>query len=160
MGLEFLETVGIDTINTRVRCLTEWLITRLLELRHGNGEPLVRLYGPTEPDMRGGAVALNVYDAGGRGIDHHTVEECANRRKISIRTGCFCNSGAGEMALGLEKRELDSCFEHGESRMSLDEFRQCIDGKSTGAVRISLGMVSNFADVQAVIEFLAEFRQG
>ncbi|MEW5939181.1 MAG: hypothetical protein AB1750_05950 [Chloroflexota bacterium] len=31
--------------------------------------------------------------------------------------------------------------------------RVCIDGKSSGAVRISVGMVTNFRDIQAVIEF-------
>jgi hypothetical protein len=36
---------------------------------------------------------------------------------------------------------------------SIDAFRKRIDGKSSGAVRISLGMVSNFNDVQAVLGF-------
>jgi hypothetical protein len=51
--------------------------------------------------------------------------------------------------------ELDVCFtrpEH-EDRLSIDDFRLCIDGKSSGAVRISVGMVTNFRDVQTVIEF-------
>ena len=28
------------------RCLTDWLLERLLALRHGNGRALVRIYGP------------------------------------------------------------------------------------------------------------------
>ena len=159
MGLDFMEEIGIDVIHTRVKTLTGWLITRLLELKHSNGRPLVRLYGPAGTKGRGGSVALNLYDASGRGIDHGVVERRANEHRISLRTGCFCNPGAGEMALGLGKSELDSCFANNESRMSLDEFRQCIDGKSTGAVRISLGMVSSFADVETVIECLGGFRQ-
>ena len=39
IGLRHLERVGIDTIQTRVRCLTGWLLTELLALRHGNGRP-------------------------------------------------------------------------------------------------------------------------
>ena len=42
--------------------------------------------------------------------------------------------------------------------MTLEEFRQCIVGKSTGAVRISLGLVTNFADVQQVLGLIADFR--
>jgi hypothetical protein len=33
----------------------------------------------------------------------------------------------------------------------------CIDGKSTGAVRASLGLVSNLADVEAFILFAESF---
>jgi hypothetical protein len=35
----------------------------------------------------------------------------------------------------------------------VDDFRLCIDGKSSGAVRVSVGLVSNFNDVQAFLEF-------
>ena len=54
---------------------------------------------------------------------------------------CFCNPGGGEIALGITGTELDSCFrqpEH-ETHLTVDDFRLCIDGKSTGAVRVSLG---------------------
>jgi hypothetical protein len=40
-----------------------------------------------------------------------------------------------------------------ESRLSLDDFRHCIDGKNSGAVRISVGLASNFRDVQAFLHF-------
>jgi len=51
--------------------------------------------------------------------------------------------------------ELDVCFTKPghEDRLSIDDFRRCIDGKSSGAVRISVGMVTNFRDVQWAIEF-------
>jgi len=160
MGLDFLDRVGIDTIHTRVRALTGWLIEQVIALEHGNGKQLVRLYGPTCTHQRGGTVTINVYDANGNGIDHTVVEERAVREKISLRTGCFCNPGAGEMALGLEKGELDTCFAGADRRMSLNEFRQCIDGKSTGAVRVSLGMATNFDDVYRFVEFLHTFLNG
>jgi selenocysteine lyase/cysteine desulfurase len=72
-----------------------------------------------------------------------------------LRTGCFCNPGAGEIALGISRMELAACFSQPthEQRLSLDDFRLCIDGKSSGAVRISVGMVTNFADVQAFLKF-------
>ena len=85
------------------------------------------------------------------------VEERASKERISLRTGCFCNPGAGEMALGLEKGELDTCFADADRRMSLNEFRQCIDGKSTGAVRVSSGLATNFDDVFKFVEFLKGF---
>jgi len=157
MGLDFIDEVGIDAIHTRVMSLTGWLIERLLALRHRNGKPVVILYGPPNVDMRGGAVTMNVYDAKGNGVDHAIVERRANERNLSLRTGCFCNPGAGEVALGIDGEEIRGCFSRPETRMTYDSFRQCIDGKSTGAVRISIGMVNNFADVQKAIELISEF---
>ena len=159
MGLDFLDSVGIKTIHDRVTCLAGWLIDHLMELRHGNGRPVIRLYGPLETEARGGTVTINVYHASGESIDHLVVEEAANRYAISLRTGCFCNPGAGEMALGLEKEEIDACFNQAHARMSLHEFRQCIDSKSTGAVRISVGMATNFDDVRAFLRFMEGFRE-
>ena len=41
--------------------------------------------------------------------------------------------------------------------MTVDDFKLCVDGKSTGAVRVSLGMVSNEADVDRFIAFARGF---
>ena len=92
-------------------------------------------------------------------IGHRVVERWATRDRISLRTGTFCNPGAGEAALGLSKDDLDRCFKQSSGRLLLDEFKRCIDGETTGAVRVSLGLVSNFADVFAFREFLASFLQ-
>ena len=159
LGLQYLSGIGIDTIHTRVRSLTGWLIARVSELRHTGGVPLARLYGPRSDERRGGTVTFNLYDAAGRAIDHRDVEERANAANISLRTGCFCNPGGGEIALGITGTELSSCFhqpEH-ETHLTVDDFRLCIDGKSTGAVRVSLGLVSNRADVEAFIAFAETF---
>lgn len=41
--------------------------------------------------------------------------------------------------------------------MTYEGFRQCVAPKSSGAVRISFGLVSNFADAYAFVRFAAEF---
>ena len=104
---------------------------------------------------RGGAVTVNFFDRHGNPIDHRFIESEANKSNISLRTGCFCNPGAGEVASGVSRVELDVCFHQAghEERLSVDDFRVCIDGKSSGAVRISLGMVSNFSDIQTMLKF-------
>ncbi|MCL4507073.1 MAG: aminotransferase class V-fold PLP-dependent enzyme [Chloroflexi bacterium] len=157
IGLRFIQNVGIERIHTRVKCLTGWLLDELTSLRHGTGAPVVHIYGPIQAVARGGTVTLNFYDPQGRFIDHRLVEQFANQRKISLRTGCFCNPGGGELALGISAEELTSCFIH-KNRLTLDEFRRCIDDKSTGAVRVSLGIVSTFADVYRFIEFARTFQ--
>ncbi|MCS6994055.1 MAG: aminotransferase class V-fold PLP-dependent enzyme [Anaerolineales bacterium] len=155
IGLRHLESIGIETIQERVRTLTGWLLDNLTDMRHSTGLPLVRVYGPTDTEGRGGAVTVNFFDAQGHAIDHRFIEEQANRASISLRTGCFCNPGAGEVALGISRVELDVCFNRPgrESRLTLDDFRLCIDGKSSGAVRISIGMVTHFEDIQKFLNF-------
>jgi len=155
IGLKHIETIGYETIHERVAALTGWLLSNLAALKHSSGEPLVRIYGPAVPEGRGGAVTVNFFDKDGQAIDHRFIESEANKAGISLRTGCFCNPGAGEIALGISRVELDVCFTRPghEERLSLDDFRLCIDGKNSGAVRISVGMVTNFNDVQSVLEF-------
>ena len=159
IGIDHIESIGMDVIHERVRCLTGWLLDNLLALTQTNGRPLVRLYGPRTTDRRGGVVTFNVYDAAGQPIDHRFVEERAAAANISLRTGCFCNPGGGEVALGLTGTELSSCFKQPahETHLTVDDFRMCIDGKSTGAVRVSLGLVSNLADVTRFLDFARGF---
>ena len=159
LGLQHLESIGIDTIHERVRCLTGWLLDNLVALAHPNGRPLIRLYGPPTTERRGGVVTFNFYGADGRALDHRMVEDRATSANLSLRTGCFCNPGGGEIALGLTGTELSSCFRQPahETHLTLDDFRACIDGKSTGAVRVSLGLVSNLADVDSFIRFAKQF---
>jgi selenocysteine lyase/cysteine desulfurase len=155
VGLKHLETIGYEVIQERVGSLTGWLLDNLTSMKHSNGVPLVRVYGPTDLKERGGAVTVNFYDEHNRPLDHRFIEQKANEANISLRTGCFCNPGAGEVALEISRVELDVCFTQPghEDRLTVDDFRSCIDGKSSGAVRISIGLVTNFNDIQGFLAF-------
>ena len=41
--------------------------------------------------------------------------------------------------------------------MSYDDFRNCVQGKGSGAIRVSLGIASNFADAKAFVDFARGF---
>ena len=41
--------------------------------------------------------------------------------------------------------------------MTYEDFRHCIHHEGTGAVRVSLGLASNFADVEAFLRFAEGF---
>jgi selenocysteine lyase/cysteine desulfurase len=160
IGLAHIGRVGIETIATRVRCLTEWLLAELLALAHGNGRPMVRLYGPATSAMRGGTLTMNFYDPDGRLLDYRRIEELAGQERISLRTGCFCNPGAGEAAEGLTEDDMRAGFAQGAA-ISLPRFLEVMQhrgGKSAGAIRISLGVASNFADALRFVQFAAGFR--
>jgi selenocysteine lyase/cysteine desulfurase len=160
IGLRHLERLGVPTIQTRVRCLTAWLLDKLLGLQHRNGRHLVRIYGPATTVMRGGTVTMNFYDPDGHLIDYRRVEELASDRRISLRTGCFCNPGAGETAEALTAADIFDAVK-ANADMTLPRFLQFIqhsEGKSAGAIRVSLGLVTNFSDVHRFLTFAAEFR--
>ncbi len=159
IGLEHLQKVGVETIGERVRCLTGWLIDQLLALKHDNGRSMIRIYGPANTQMRGGTITLNFYDPDGRLLDYRRVEELANEKGISLRTGCFCNPGAGEMAEGLTREDMLAGLAESED-MTLPRFMQIIQhrgNKSAGAIRISVGIASNFADAYRFMDFAASF---
>ena len=154
-GLRHVASIGMETIHRRVGCLTSWLLRELKFLRHATGAPLVRIYGPTDMRMRGGNLALNFYDPDGKLVDHRHVESRANQSRICLRTGCFCNPGASEVAHGLSKEAMAEAFKDDE-RMTVDQFLSILeqkDGQSAGAVRVSLGLASNFADVYSFAQF-------
>lgn len=160
LGLDHLAQVGIETIGVRVHCLIGWLLAQLMMLEHSNGRPMVRIYGPTNTEMRGGTITLNFYDPDGHLLDYRRIEELANHARISLRTGCFCNPGAGEVAEGLTPDDMRAGLEAG-SDISLPRFLQVIQhrgNKSAGAIRISVGLATNFADVYQFIQFAQKFR--
>jgi len=161
IGLRHLQNVGIETIQARVNALTDWLITQLLALVHGNGRPMVRLYGPATMSMRGGTVTMNFYDPSGHLVDYRRVEELAGEAGISLRTGCFCNPGAGESAEDLSEEDMREGVALVGDEINLPRFSQAMQargGKSAGAIRVSTGIASNFADVQRFLAFVAGFK--
>ena len=160
IGLRYLASVGLDVVRTRTKCLTDWLLRQLLDLRHSNGRPMVRIYGPATTVARGPTITMNFYDAEGHLLDYRRVEELASQQGISVRTGCFCNPGPGETAEGLTEEDMAAAIaEH--SDMTLPRFLQFIThrgGKSAGAIRVSLGLATNFSDVFRFAQFAEGLR--
>jgi molybdenum cofactor sulfurtransferase len=156
IGLRHIAAIGIDTIHTRVMTLAGWLIDELSSLRHANGSPVIDLYGPANLDMRGATIEVNYLDAQGGLIRDTQVEKLANQHHISLRAGCHCNPGAREMALGYTLDDVEECMATRQT-ITYEQFIELLDERSIGAVRASLGLVSNFADVYRYMQFAETF---
>lgn len=155
IGLRHIERIGIETISRRVEGLGTWLLDALQEVRHSDGSPATRVYGPTSWDRRGATIAVNFLHPAGRPVDERFVDLVAAEHRISVRTGCFCNSGAGETAFSLARETLIGAeFSEG---MTLDDYIRLVGMPTGGAVRVSLGLASNFADVYRFMRFATEF---
>lgn len=153
-GLEWIDGIGMDRVHAHVTALTGQLLAGLRALRHSDGSPMVRMYGPVDLVSRGGTVALNLLGADGRVIDERVVTRDSARRGISLRTGCFCNPGAGEAAFALPPRRLRSAARRRVA--SLEEYLELLRLPSAGAVRISLGLSSQPRDIETFLTFVRE----
>ncbi|HXS36417.1 MAG TPA: aminotransferase class V-fold PLP-dependent enzyme [Flavipsychrobacter sp.] len=151
IGLKHIESIGIESIGKRIECLTDWALQQLQSLHHDNGDRLVKIYGPQDTTDRGGTIAMNFYDEDGDMYDFLEIEQMANARNISLRTGCFCNPGIDETYHAFEEKELKDYFDKSGSK----NYRDLIDfvGKRRGAVRISFGYISNFKDAYTYLLF-------
>jgi molybdenum cofactor sulfurtransferase len=154
-GLAFLERVGIERIHAHVGMLTAELLAVLSAVRHEDGSPAARIYGPASVADRGATVAFNFIHPDGRVVDERYVDRVARRHALSLRTGCFCNPGAGEVAFTISRETLVG-GEFGPG-MSLDDYVRAIGLPSGGAVRVSFGLPANQADVDRFAAFAAQF---
>ena len=156
IGLRHLQAVDVRTIHNRVAALTDWLIKQLLVLRHSNGTPLIRLYGPSDLHMRGGIVTMNFQNPSGIVIDPDKVGQYASQAHISVRTGCFCNPGSIEIINGITKKDVEGLFNQ-EHPLLFQDYVAAMKNKTMGALRVSMGIVSNFADVYKFVQFARSF---
>jgi selenocysteine lyase/cysteine desulfurase len=129
-GLRWLEGCGVENIGARAGALARSLAAALGTLRHRNGRPVVRQYGPRDWSARGAVVTFNVLDDRGAIVSHEIVEREAREVRVSVRGGCFCNPGAAE-AVGAG-----------------------FGAEVPGAVRASLGAASDERDVDRLVDLV------
>jgi molybdenum cofactor sulfurtransferase len=161
IGLRYLESIGMETIHSHTQALAAWLLEQMQRLRHSSGAPVVRVFGPSDMDRRGATIALLLLDPGGRPYDVYGVEAAAGRQQISIRTGCFCNPGDGEVAHEITHEDMEHCFHDPGTAVTLMQCQRVIEdatGKVPNTIRVSLGVASSFSDVYRFMEFAAAYR--
>jgi selenocysteine lyase/cysteine desulfurase len=155
-GLAWISHIGIDAVHQHVKYLTDRLLDGLTGLKHSNGSPMVQIYGPAGTHARGGTVAFNFLDPDGAIVDERAVARDTASAGISVRTGCFCNPGAGEWAFGLSRRAVRGNRWRGFARQdthTVDDYIQMMGIANGGAIRASIGLASNIADIERFLEF-------
>lgn len=155
-GLDFIENIGIDRINRRVKHVTKILLDKMQSLRHTNGAPLVRIFGPMDMSQKGGTIIFNVNDPEGHAFNFEEVESLANQALISLRTGCFCNPGIDEIFSCVTTDEMAKYFSSRKTGNMHDMFEFL--GKMRGAIRISVGIPTSIGDIERFIDFLEKYK--
>jgi selenocysteine lyase/cysteine desulfurase len=145
-GLRWLLGLGMSMIEHHIAGLT----TKLLERLTGLDDHMV-IYGPPSPHARGGSIAFNLR-RGGRLLPFEMVEAAARDHGLAIRGGCFCNPGAAERAFNHPAGRTRACMR--KTRLA-SHFRTCLDGLPVGALRASVGVPTNNADLDRLIDCIS-----
>jgi cysteine desulfurase/selenocysteine lyase len=80
VAAEYLEAIGMDNVRDHERALVDHAL-EVLPAR----VPGIELYGPMDPDLRGGVVPFNL-----PGIHPHDVAQVLDRFGIAVRAGHHC----------------------------------------------------------------------
>lgn len=159
-GVDFLERIGMENVKAHVQHLTRMLLTGLTDMQWSNGKSKIRVYGPTDNYMRGGAVAFDLILPNGQRSDARKIETAAGSKGISIRTDCFCNPGAGETALQLKEQFKNSkCLARLGEDADIESVSSCIGLDFLGCARASIGLCNNERDVESFLLFIAEYSE-
>lgn len=158
-GFEFLEKVGMSNIHSHVMALSSYLVDEVKKLKHSNGNPMTVLYAPENKERHGSATAFNVFTPEGKVVDARIVGKTARENNVSVRTGCFCNPGAGEHYFHYNaEKESESIGDFLGGKIKLEEFPGCSGGSTGGAVRASLGIATIKEDIDTLISVLSSMR--
>ncbi len=78
-AIDYLDAIGMDAVRAHERDLTAYTLERLTEVEG------LRVFGPRDPDLRGGVVSFEV-----EGIHPHDLAEVCDRGGVCIRAGHHC----------------------------------------------------------------------
>ena len=154
-GIEHMEKIGMQRLTERIGSLASYLFSQMNVLKHSNGKPLVRIFGPQDRKNCGGNMIFVLLDTEGKRFSVEEIEESANREKISLRTGCFCNPGIDEVNNELSTEELDSYFSTRESGNYHDMIHEL--QKMRGSVRVSVGIATTKKDLDLFLRMISSY---
>jgi molybdenum cofactor sulfurtransferase len=151
-----MEKIGMQRLNERVTSLMHYLYTALISLKHDNGNTLIKVFGPTDRKDTGSNLILNVFDSAKNLYPFELIEQMAAQKKISIRSGCFCNPGIDEVNNCLTFDELTKYF----SSRDKGDYHDMLHflKKMRGANRISVGISTRKSDLDIFLSFIESFK--
>ncbi len=163
LGLEFIESIGIENIRKRVMDLTGLFLKEMSAIKHDNGLPVVRMFGPMNTENRGGTVILNFQDTEGNTFPFDWIEEQANKQLISIRSGCFCNPGIDETNHCVSNEEMAQYYtsrkeKEFDSTTGYLRYMSKMIGRMRGATRVSFGIATTTKDIETFVNFVLKLK--
>ncbi|GAA6041299.1 hypothetical protein JCM8097_001326 [Rhodosporidiobolus ruineniae] len=90
-------------------------------------------------------------------VGHAHLSRLAVINGISLRTGGMCNTGVWAGAFGVEDEELRELERRGRRCWDDEEFSPLPPHRPLGLTRVSFGLASTVADVEALVDFVKRF---
>jgi cysteine desulfurase/selenocysteine lyase len=79
VAIEYLQAIGMERVRKHERALTAAAVERLRDV------PDLKLFGPDDPDQRGGVISFTLGD-----IHPHDVAAILNEENVAVRAGHHC----------------------------------------------------------------------
>ena len=79
VAVDYLQAVGMDAVRAHEKALVRYALAQLAEVKG------LRLYGPRDPELRGGAVAFSL-----AGVHPHDVAQVLDGEGVCVRAGHHC----------------------------------------------------------------------
>jgi molybdenum cofactor sulfurtransferase len=156
IGLDFIRSIGIERINTRIKALLHTLVRELQKIKHHDGSPVVRLFGSLDLEKHGGSLVMTFFDAQGNKYAYEDIEQLTNAQGISIRSGCFCNPGVDEINSCITNDEFGNYF----SSHTTDDYDRMLRQlkRMRGGTRVSVGIATTAEDLQRFLDFVGSLK--
>ncbi len=79
VAVDYLQAVGMEGVREHEKALVRYALAQLAEVRG------VRVYGPKDPELRGGALAFTL-----EGVHPHDVAQVLDEQGVCVRAGHHC----------------------------------------------------------------------
>jgi molybdenum cofactor sulfurtransferase len=167
-GFDLVDTLGgMRAIHQHVSALQAWTFKHLSALQHSNKRRLLEIFGKHDtPSQQSCLFQFLVHSPNGSVVPAEDVEMEAAAAGVHLRTGCHCNPGQCLKDLGIQpQEERAAALAHNTTHGFITVLRKTQEGGKTkvepvelpiGSVRASLGALSTFEDVYALVKFLQE----
>ncbi|KAF0701132.1 Aste57867_8355 [Aphanomyces stellatus] len=151
-GFQSLRDLTMPAVQRHVSSITRYVHAKLCSLRHANGFSVCEIYGThhQEYENAGSIIACNFLRSDGSYVGYAEFSNLAGMHDIHIRTGCFCNPGACQKFLKLTSNDMMSHIDHGHV---CGDSMDIIEGRPTGAIRLSFGYMTTKEDVDLFLAF-------
>ncbi len=154
-GLIFIHKVGIDRIQIRMEKLMSWLVGKIKEIKHSNGQRVVDIYGSQKPSIRGNCILINLLDINGQIFPNEYIDEKCARRNISLRAGAMFESKNAGVDM-CSAQALSKYFTAAQENQHI-LYAQGYD-RICRAVRISIGIPTVQKDLDALLDMMKALR--
>uniref|UniRef100_V5F2G9 MOSC domain-containing protein n=2 Tax=Kalmanozyma brasiliensis (strain GHG001) TaxID=1365824 RepID=V5F2G9_KALBG len=131
------------------------LFQAMQNMRHGNGNPVVKLYvGLNTEGDSGPIINFNILTADGSVVPPQEVDRLASISNIHLRMGRHCNPGFVTSQLGVTAAQLKQEYADG---VGCDDAGDASSSKVSASLRASLCLLNTDEDIERLVGFIARF---